>query len=143
MVKQQQFINAYIFGATCPATGDAEAFVSPYANMEAMEIHLEQISKRVPESRHAVVILDGASWHTTKKIKKFDNLSLLRLPPYSPELNPIEQVWQWLRQHHLSNRCFKGYQDIVDSSCRAWNKFAENASKVKKICHRGWAILNH
>lgn len=143
VIRQQQFINAYIFGATCPAQGYAEAFVSPYANTQAMLVNLEQISKSVPKSRHAVVVLDGASWHTTKEIKTFENLSLLPLPAYSPELNPIEQVWQWMRNHHLSNRCFEDYQDIVDSSCKAWNKFAENVNRVKELCYRAWAIIDH
>lgn len=142
VIRQEQFINAYIFGAACPAQGYAEALVSPYANTEAMLVHLEQISKRVPEGRHAVIIFDRASWHTTENIKKFKNLSMLPLPPYSPELNPIEQVWQWLRQHHLSNRCFKDYEDIVDSCSKAWIKFTEKVNVVKNLCYRKWAVID-
>ena len=142
VIRQQQFINAYIFGAVCPSKGYAEAFVSPYANTQAMLVHLEQIVKRIPEGRHAVLILDGASWHTTKEINKFENLSLLPLPPYSPELNPVEQVWQWLRDHHLANRYFKDYEDIVTSSCNAWRKFTENMNVAKNLCYRKWAIID-
>ena len=142
VIRQQQFINAYIFAATCPSQGYAQAFVSPYANTEAMLVHLKQISKAVPEGRHAVIIFDCASWHTTENIKKFNNLSMLPLPPYSPELNPIEQVWQWLRHHHLANRCFKDYDDIVDSCSRAWMKFTKNINIMKNSCHRKWAIIN-
>lgn len=65
----------------------------------------------------------------------------LKLPPYSPELNPIEQVWQWLRQRHLSNKVFNGYEDIVDSCTNAWNTFRKNVDTVKFICSREWIKL--
>ncbi|WP_299011985.1 transposase, partial [uncultured Shewanella sp.] len=71
-----------------------------------------------------------ASWHTNETTDSFHNLSILKLPPYSPELNPIEQVWQWLRQHCLANRCFRNYDDIVDNVCRAWNTFIECTKRV-------------
>ena len=91
--------------------------------------------------RHAVIIMDGAAWHTTKKLPTFDNISLLFLPPVSPELNPMEQVWRQLRQDHLANRCFKDYEDIVDATCHAWNQFVSNVEAVKFLCHREWAII--
>lgn len=70
--------------------------------------------------------------------ERFDNLSIIKLPPYSPELNPIEQVWQWLRKNELANRCFNGYEDNVDECSRAWNIFISNASRVIKLCSRDW-----
>jgi hypothetical protein len=137
-VKQQQFEYAYLFGAVCPATGDTEALIAPCMNMDVMEKHLALISKKVPEGRHAVIVVDGAAWHQYHLTDKFDNLSIIKLPPYSPELNPIEQVWQWLRQNELANRCFKGYDDIVDECSRAWNSFISDASRVIKLCSRDW-----
>ena len=106
--------------------------------MDVMEKHLELISKKVPEGRHGVIVVDGAAWHQAHLADKFDNLSIIKLPPYSPELNPIEQVWQWLRQNELANRCFKGYDDIVDECSRAWNSFISDASRVIKLCSRDW-----
>ena len=118
-VKQQQFLNAYLFGTVCPANGNTEALVVPISNKEEMKLHMEQISKAKPSGRHSVVIMDGAGWHTESSVEEFDNLSIIKLSAYSPELNPIEQVWQWLRKNELANKCFKDYDDIVESCCDA------------------------
>ncbi|KZN71090.1 hypothetical protein N477_25760, partial [Pseudoalteromonas luteoviolacea H33-S] len=88
IVKQQQFEYGYLFGAVCPATGQTEALVSPFVNKEAMTQHMRQISQATPIGRHAVVIIDGAGWHTHDTASEFSNLTLIKLPPYSPELNP-------------------------------------------------------
>ncbi|XHF85461.1 IS630 family transposase [Vibrio sp. HN007] len=129
-VQQQQFEYAYLFGAVCVTTGDAEAIVVPVSNMEAMKEQLRLISHATPTGKHSVVIMDQASWHQSYLADDFDNLSIIHIPPYSPELNPIEQVWSWLRQNELANRCFENYGDIVDKLCRAWNKFCSEKSRV-------------
>jgi transposase len=140
-VRQQQFEYAYLFGAVCPSTGQTEALLTPWVNKEAMTQHLKQISEAVPQGRHAVVIMDGAGWHTDDTAQPFSNVTVIKLPPYSPELNPIEQVWQWLRQHHLSNRAFNGYDDIIEACTDAWNSFRQDISIVKSICSRDWIKL--
>tara|TARA_R110002050_G_scaffold80451_1_gene172059 strand:- start:2513 stop:2941 length:429 start_codon:yes stop_codon:yes gene_type:complete len=140
-VQQQQFEYAYLFGAVCPSTGATEALISPVVNKEVMKLHLQQISKATPKGRYAVVVMDGAGWHTQELADEFDNLSLIKIPPYSPELNPIEQVWHWLRQNKLANRCFKGYEDIVNSCSNAWNDFIESNERVKNLCSRDWINL--
>ena len=137
-VKQQQFEYGYLFGAVCPATGETEALVAPWVNKEIMQQHLELISKRTKPGRHAVIIMDGAGWHTDDIAQEIENLSIIKLPPYSPELNPIEQVWSWLRQHHLANRCFNGYDDIVDACSKAWNSFIDDTKRVTQMCSRDW-----
>jgi len=106
-----------------------------------MTQHLSQISSATPAGRHAVIIVDGAGWHTMDTAKPFSNVTLIKLPPYSPELNPIEQVWQWLRQRCLSNRVFKGFDDIVEQVSNAWNVFIESKSRIKQMCHRDWIQL--
>lgn len=106
-----------------------------------MEKHLEQISQRTGSGRHAVIIADGASWHTQQITKRFSNFTLIISPPYSPELNPVEQVWQWLRQHYLANRCFNGYDNIVEQCSRAWNSFRKDTERVKILCQRDWIKL--
>ena len=140
-VQQQQFEYAYLFGAVCTSTGKTEAIISPFANSEAMKLHLAQISARTEVGRCAVVIMDGAGWHQTSLENEFDNLFIIKLPPYSPELNPIEQVWSWLRQHYLANRTFEGYDDIVDACSQAWNSFVKDAERVKSMCKRGWVNM--
>lgn len=139
-VKQQQFDYAYLFGAVCPSNGKTEALLAPWVNKDVMKQHLELISKSTTSGRHAVVIMDGAGWHTTDIAKDIPNVSVLKLPPYSPELNPIEQVWSWLRQHHLANRCFKSYDDILDACTAAWNDFVSDVKRVSKMCNRDWLV---
>lgn len=112
-VKQQQFEYAYLFGAVFPPTGDTEALLSPCMNMDVMEKHLALISRKEPEGRHAVIVVNGAAWHKCHLADKFENLSIIKLPPYSPELNPIEQVWQWLRQNEFVNRCFRAMKILL------------------------------
>lgn len=140
-VKQQQFEYAYLFGAVCPATGETEALIVPWVNKEVMFRHLEQISTTTEPGRHAVVIMDGAGWHTEDIAKDIHNVSIIKLPAYSPELNPIEQVWSWLRQHHLANRCFEGYEDILNACTSAWNHFRKDSQRVIKLCRRDWAVV--
>lgn len=138
-VKQQQFEYGYLFGAVCPTTGETEAVITPWVNKEIMTHHLNQIAKRTQLGRYAVVIMDGAGWHTDDIVQDIDSLSIIKLPPYSPELNPVEQVWSWLRQHHLTNRCFSGYDDIVEACTSAWNDFISDAQRVISMCSRKWA----
>ncbi|MEC6816722.1 IS630 family transposase [Photobacterium toruni] len=140
-IKQQQFEYAYLFGSVCPARGIGEALVVPWVNKEIMIEHLAQISRTTEKGRHAIVVMDGAGWHTDDIANQFNNLSIIKLPPYSPELNPIEQVWSWLRQHYLANQNFADYNDIVDKVCLAWNRFNESALRVTKMCSRDWINL--
>jgi transposase len=141
LIRQQQFEYAYIFGAVCPSRDEAVGIVMPYVNTEAMLIHLEHISAKIPKGRHGVIVLDKAAWHTTKRLKKFSNLTILPLPPTSPELNPTEQVWQILRRDYLANRCYENYEDILQSSCDAWNAFTSVPKKVTNLCFRSWINL--
>lgn len=140
-VQQQQFEYAYLFGAVCVNTGQTEAIVAPFSNMEVMTKHLQQISDATPSGKHAVVIMDRASWHQSYLGDEFTNLTIIHIPPYSPELNPIEQVWRWLRQNEIANRCFTNYNDIVDKCCSAWNRFCEDKNQVISLCYREWVNL--
>lgn len=106
-----------------------------------MEKHLQQISSATPVGRHALVIMDRASWHSNKLKNRFKNLSIMHIPPYSPELNPIEQVWAWLRSNDLANLTFKNYDDIVEQVSKGWNNFRLQVDQVKSLCKREWANL--
>ncbi|TOR03371.1 IS630 family transposase, partial [Vibrio parahaemolyticus] len=88
-MKQQQFEYTYLFGSVCPGKGIGEAIVVPWVHKDIMIEHLAVTE----EGRHAVVIMDGSGWHTEEITNDFKNVSVIKLPPYSPELNPIEQVW--------------------------------------------------
>ena len=141
VVRQQQSESAYIFGAVCPQCDAAVGLVLPFANTQTMALHLEAVSQAVPPGRHAVLVLDQAGWHTTPKLPQFPNVSLLSLPPGSPELNPAEQVWQQLRDRSLANRCYDSYDDIIDACCEAWNKFTQIPNSIRSLCTRDWANL--
>jgi transposase len=131
---------AYIFGAVCPARGVGAALVLPYANAEAMNLHLVEISRQVAPGAHAVITLDGAGWHQQGgRLKLPDNISLLLLPPYSPQLNPQENVWQYLRQNYLANRVFDTYDAIVEACCDAWNRLIAQPQQITNIATRKWA----
>ena len=104
-----------------------------------MQWHLDEIASQVAPGAHAVVMLDQAGWHMSGKLTVPNNITLLPLPPRAPELNPVENVWQFLRDNWLSNRVFKSYDDIVDHSCDAWNKLIEQPWKIMSIGHRNWA----
>lgn len=110
----------------------------PYVNTEAMNLHLKEISRNVEPGAHAVIIIDGAGWHKAGDLVVPDNLSLLRLPPYSPELNAQENVWQYLRQNYLAGRIFDSYGSIVDACCTAWNAMAAETNRIASIASRDW-----
>jgi len=101
--------------------------------------HLAEISRHVTEGAHAVLVLDQAGWHTSPKLRVPDNISLLPLPPYAPELNPVEQVWAYLRANFLSHRVWNSYEVIVDACCHAWNKLMNMPERLASITRRTWA----
>jgi hypothetical protein len=94
--------STYLFGAVCPEHGTGAALVLPFCNTEAMQLHLDEIATKVTAGAHAILILDQAGWHSAKDLKIPGNLSLLPLPPRAPELNPQENIWQFMRQNWLS-----------------------------------------
>jgi transposase len=113
----------------------------PYAETEAMQMHLDEISRRVARGAHAVMLLDRAGWHTTDKLNIPKNMTLVFLPSQSPELNPVENVWRYLRANWLSNRVFETYDEIIDSACDAWNKLIDVPAVITSIGMRDWAHI--
>ena len=135
-------ITGSLIGAVCPARGAAVGLVLPFVSTEAMNAHLAEISRNVAVGAHAVLILDGAGWHGANALVVPDNLSLLTLPPYSPELNPVENIWQYLRANWLAISVFDSYDAIVDACCAAWNRFANDPKTVTSITSRAWAQVS-
>jgi hypothetical protein len=135
----QRTKSAYIFGAVCPARGVGAALVLPRCNTQAMQWHLDEIATQVRPGAHAVVLLDQAGWHTTDKLDIPENMTLLPLPPRSPELNPVENIWQFMRDNWLSNRIFQSYEQITAQCCEAWNKLVDQPWTIMSIGHRQWA----
>ena len=111
----------------------------PYADTHAMNEHLALIGAEVDPGSHAVVLLDQAGWHTTPKLCVPNNITLMELPSRAPELNPTENVWQFMRDNWLSNRVFTSYDDILAHCCEAWNKLVERPWRIRTIGMRDWA----
>ncbi len=135
----QRTASTYIFGAICPWHGKAAGLVLPACNIEAMNLHLAEIAAAVAPGAHAALILDQAGWHLSHKLVVPQNITLVALPPKCPELNPIENVWQFMRQNWLSNRIFETHRDVVDHCSRAWNKLIERPWTIMSIGLRDWA----
>ena len=141
LAKDLGFASAYVFGAVCPSQGKVAAPIMPTCNTVAMNHHLGEISSQVASDAHAVVILDGAGWHRSRSLVVPGNITLLELPPYSPELNPVERIWRYLR-HWLANSVFASLADIMDACEMAWNRFANNHGLVRSLCAVAWATAS-
>ena len=135
----QRYQNAYLFGAICPARGTGAAIMMPKANTRSMQLHLNEISRAVAKSAHAAVLMDRAGWHIAGKLKVPRNITIILLPSRSPELNPVENIWQYMRQTWLSNRVFPTYGAILDAGCDAWNKLINEPDRITSIGMRKWA----
>lgn len=135
----QRYESAYLFGAICPARGVGAGLALPFADTEAMQLHIDGISLHVARGAHAVLLLDRAGWHTTGNLRWPKNITPILLPSRSPELNPVEQVWQFLRANFLSNRVFDTYDDIIDAACHAWQSLIGRQETITSIGMRKWA----
>jgi hypothetical protein len=135
----QRYQNAYLFGAICPAKGKGAALVLPRCNTEGMTLHLAEIATMVAPGAHAVVLLDQAGWHGSDARVVPPNITLMPLPSKCPELNPVENIWQFVRENWLSNRIFKSYDDILDHCCFAWNRLVDQPWRIMSIGLRDWA----
>ena len=130
---------AYIFGAICPQQGKGAALVMPKCDTQAMSLHLAEVAQAVAPGAHGVMLMDRAGWHRAKDLVAPDNLTLVRLPARAPELNPVENIWQFLRENWLSSRVFASYRDIVDHCCAAWNRLIDQPWLIMSIGLRDWA----
>ena len=133
-----RFAWAYLFAAVAPATGADVALVLPEATTRAMDLFLAEFSRSLPADGHAVLVLDGAGWHGGEALKVPGNVTLVHLPPYAPELNPVERVWLYLRERFLSLRVFKDYRAIVDACCAAWNRLVAEPGRLRSLCDQPW-----
>ncbi len=104
-----------------------------------MIFHLEEISGAVAPDAHAILIMDQAGWHTSAKLTVPADITVVTLPSRSPELNPVENIWQFMRDNRLSNRVFSGHDDIVNHCRDASNKLIAQPWKIMSVGHREWA----
>ena len=104
-----------------------------------MSLLPEEVASQLPPGTHAAMLIDNAGWHTADELRVPPNITLVHLPPYSPELNAIEKVWQYLRDRHLSGRLFTDVRAIADACCAAWNSLVAEAGRIRSLADFAWA----
>ena len=132
----QRYTFAYAFAAIEPLTGRDFCLLLPGVTTTAMNEFLRQFAAGLPADEHALMVLDGAGWHTSHDLVVPANVTLLRLPPYAPELNPVERVWLYLRERHLSNRVHAGYDAILNDVSAAWCQLT--TERLQSLCCYPW-----
>jgi len=131
-VKQTRYEWVYMFAAVEPKTGASVALQAPTVNTETMSVFLKMLSRKLRKNDQAVLIMDQAGWHKAKRLVVPANITVLYLPPYSPELNPIERLWSYLRSHFLSNRAYENYDHMLDEQAKAWQTLTPTL--LKSVC---------
>jgi len=131
----------YVLMAVCVGTGAASALIMPELNTGVLNLFLEQFSKELPAGVHAVLIWDGAGYHTSGDLVVPSNVSLIQLPPYSPELNPVENLWHYLRAHHWSNQEYEGYEGLKQKAVHTLCTVCKDAENLKSICNADYVKL--
>ena len=138
-LHEHRFASAHLFGAVCPARDTGVALVLPEVSTTAMNLFLAELTAAVPAGTHAVLILDRAGWHISESLSVPANLTLVHLPPYSPELNPVERVWLYLRERWLSHRVLAGgYEAVLDAACAAWNALLAEPGRLRSLTSYPW-----
>ena len=132
----RRFDWAYLYAAVQPATGVDVCLVLPEVCTAAMSVFLTHFARALPADQHAVLVLDQAGWHGAKALQGPDTITLVPLPAYSPELNPVERVWLYLREHFLSHRVLEGYDEIVAACCQAVN--ALTPERLRSRTNQPW-----
>ena len=133
-MRQTGFTSLYVLAAVCAATGAMSAVIMPTLNTEVVNLFLEQFLRQLPAGVHAVLIWDGAGFHTGEDVVVPSNVSLIQLPPYSPELNPVENLWHYLRAHHWSNRLYRDYDALQEEAVRSLCAVREDTETIKTVC---------
>lgn len=135
-VKQTRYEWVYLYGAVDPLTGDATALLMRHVDTDHMNVFLEVFSRSLAPDEHAVLVMDNAGWHHAKRLRMPENVTPLYLPPYSPELNPVERLWAYLKSHHFSNRVYESYESLLDAGVDAWNALTKEL--IASICSTSW-----
>lgn len=127
----------YAYGAVEPKTGESFFLVMPYCNTDCMNVFLKSLSETYPKDK-IMLVCDGASWHTSKGLAIPDNIEILHIPPYTPEMNPIEQIWEELREKGFRNEVFPTLSKVVDRLCSAICDLT--ADTIMSITGRDWIL---
>jgi transposase len=133
--KQTQYESLYVTGAVCPATGAGAAIITPMMNAKVINAFFEELATQIPDGVHVILLWDQAGFHTSGELRVPPNVTPLYLPPYSPELNPMENLWHYLRSHYWSNRVYESYDALLDAATDAWLKIITLPHVITSVCH--------
>jgi hypothetical protein len=137
-IADKRFTFAYIFACVEPGTDNAFALVLPYVNTAAMQLFLDRFSAMISDDEHVAMVLDQAGWHGARALVVPPNITLVPLPPYAPELNPVERVWLYLKERFLSHRLHADYDAIAEAASQAWNRLVAEAGRLTSLCSYPW-----
>ena len=129
----------YAYGAVDVVSGQLESLILPQVNTDCMQMFLDEVSQRHPD-RRIIMVLDGASWHTAVHLKPPANMQLLRLPPYAPELNPVEHIWDELREKSFHNKAFDSMGAVENQLQTALVTLENDPSRVRSIVAWDWIV---
>jgi transposase len=129
---QQGYKNFYLYSCVSPLSGESFTLFLPEVNTDMMNIFFEELVKEYPD-KEIIIVMDQAGWHKTKDLKHPDTVTPLYLPSYSPELNPIEKLWQWLRKEVTHNAVFHKFEDMMDALEKEIRRLT--SEKLAQLCH--------
>jgi transposase len=132
-LADKRFESLYLFAACRPGADQAFALALPEATTKTMSLFLTAFAEQLAPGTHAVLLLDRAGWHGAGRLAVPENVTLLPLPAYSPELNPVERVWLYLRERFLSHRVLADYKAVLDAACDAWNRLAGETGRLASL----------
>ena len=138
-VHQTKYDWLYVVGAVCPQTGQSVGLLSPHINTAVMNVFLEQFVREVYPDMHVVLVWDQAGFHSSNHLCIPSNITIVPLPPYSPELNPVENLWHYFRSHYWSNRAYANYDDLRYAAIDVWQKAALDPEIIKSVCRVSYA----
>lgn len=129
----------YAYGAVDVITGQLDSLILPHVNTDCMQVFLDEVGKRHPQE-HIVMVMDGAGWHRSTGLKPPQNITMIQLPPYAPELNPVEHLWDELREKFFHNLAFNSLDALEDQLEHALKNLELNPQKCKTIVHWPWIV---
>jgi transposase len=133
-VKQTGYEWLYVLAAVCPSNGRAEGLLLPYIDARLINIFLQRFSRQLPHDTNVVLIWDQAGFHKSAEVIVPPNITIIELPAYSPELNPVEKLWQYLRSHYWANRSYENYDALRKAACGSWQAVCLDEKLIQNIC---------
>lgn len=138
-MRQTQYEYVYVVGAACAQTGQAESIIVPYLNTDVINIFLQQFSLALDEKVHAILVWDGAGYHRSGRLKIPENVTVIQLPPYSPEVNRMENLWRYIKSHYWAKGAYDSHDALFDMAINTWRKVCLNKSNIQSICKTTYA----